>query len=263
MSDKAVRPVASPVLLVLAGPAGSGKSTLCDRLVAADMGFTRVVTSTTRSPRAGEANGVHYHFFTPQEFDAKVSAGEFLEWAWVHGDRRYGTLAASVLGPLLLGKKLVMSVDVQGVDSLRAIAAKNPFLARVMTTVFIVDDHERLLARMRERGKDDEAEIARRMATAEAELRESGKFDHVIESRTRDEDFAALRAILRKAKGRRGVRSAADVAHLDLVAARAGREEARPLLAVAVAPRAPDPGDEPRERRVVGAGPEEAEDVRA
>jgi guanylate kinase len=190
------------VLLVLAGPAGSGKSTLCDRLVRANMGFTRVVTSTTRSPRSGEVNGVHYHFFTPAEFDAKVSAGEFLEWAWVHGDRRYGTLAASVLGPLLLGKKLVMSVDVQGVDSLRRIAEKNPFLARVMTTVFIVVDHERLLARMRERGKDDEAEIVRRMATAEAELRESGKFDFVIESQTRDEDFAALREILKKAKGR-------------------------------------------------------------
>jgi len=190
------------ILLVLAGPAGSGKSTLCDRLVAADLGFTRVVTSTTRAPRKGEADGVHYHFFTPAQFDAKVAAGEFLEWAWVHGDRRYGTLSSSVLGPLLLGRKLVMSVDVQGVESLRKIAAKNPFLARVMTTVFIVVDHGRLLSRMRERGKDDETEIARRMATAEAELREAGKFDFVIESKTRDEDFDALRAILKKAKGR-------------------------------------------------------------
>jgi guanylate kinase len=191
-----------PVLLVLAGPAGSGKSTLCDRLVDAGMGFSRVVTSTTRVPRSGEANGVHYHFFTPAEFDAKVAAGDFLEWAWVHGDRRYGTLAASVLGPLLLGKDLVMSVDVQGVESLRRIAERNPFLKRVMTTVFIVVDHERLLARMRERGKDDEAEIARRMATAEAELRESAKFDHKIESKTRNEDFAALLSILKKARAR-------------------------------------------------------------
>jgi guanylate kinase len=189
-----------PTLLVLAGPAGSGKSTLCDRLVAADEGFSRVVTSTTRSPRSGEEDGVHYHFFTPAEFDARVAAGDFLEWAWVHGDRRYGTLAASVLGPLLLGKNLVMSVDVQGVESLRRIAAKNPFLKRVMTTVFIVVDRERLLARMRERGKDDEAEITRRMATAEAELRDAPKFDHVIESRTRDEDFHELLAILRKAR---------------------------------------------------------------
>jgi guanylate kinase len=192
-----------PVLLVLAGPAGSGKSTLCDRLVAADMGFTRVVTSTTRAPRVGEAQGVHYHFFTEKEFDARLAAGEFLEWAWVHGERRYGTLAASVLEPLKAGRSLVMSVDVQGVESLRRIAAKDPFLRRVMTTVFINVDYDRLLARMRERGKDDEAEIARRMATAEAELREAPKFDFVIESRTRDEDFAALLSILRKARGLR------------------------------------------------------------
>jgi guanylate kinase len=199
MNPKAERTGAKlPVLLVLAGPAGSGKSTLCDRLVAANMGFTRVVTSTTRSPRGGESNGVHYHFFTPAEFDSKVAAGAFLEWAWVHGDRRYGTLAASVLGPLLLGNDLVMSVDVQGVESLRKIAAKDPFLARALTTVFIVVDHTRLLARMRARGKDDEAEIARRMATAEAELREAKKFDFIIESKTRDEDFARLKAILRK-----------------------------------------------------------------
>jgi guanylate kinase len=189
-----------PVLLVLAGPAGSGKSTLCDRLVASGMGFTRVVTSTTRAPRAGEADGVHYHFFTPAQFDAKLASGEFLEWAWVHGERRYGTLAASVLGPLLMGGSLVMSVDVQGVESLRRIAAKNPFLKRAMTTVFIKVDHHRLLARMRARGEDDEAEIARRMATAEAELRDAPKFDFVIESKTRDEDFAALTSILRKVR---------------------------------------------------------------
>ena len=198
--EPARRGAGDPVLLVVAGPAGSGKSTLCDRLVAAEMGFTRVVTSTTRSPREGEVNGVHYHFFKPEDFDARVAAGEFLEWAWVHGDRRYGTLASSVLGPLLLGRNLVMSVDVQGVASLRAIATGNPLLKRVMVTVFIVVDHERLMARMRERGKDDEAEIFRRMTTAEAELRESKKFEFVIESKTRDEDFATLLSILKKVR---------------------------------------------------------------
>jgi guanylate kinase len=191
-----------PVLLVLAGPAGSGKSTLCDRLVAAGLGFSRVVTTTTRAPRDGEADGVHYHFFAPAEFDRRLEAGEFLEWAWVHGERRYGTLAASVLGPLLLGTNLVMSVDVQGVESLRRLGAQNPFLKRVMTTVFIRVDYDRLLARMRARGKDEEAEIARRMATAEAELREAPKFDFIIESRTRDDDFDELLSILRRVESR-------------------------------------------------------------
>jgi guanylate kinase len=192
----------APVLLVLAGPAGSGKSTLCDRLVNAGLGFTRVITTTTRRPRPGEVNGVHYHFFTPAEFDAKVAAGEFLEWAWVHGERRYGTLAASVLDPLAAGQDLVMSVDVQGVESFRRAAASQPALRRAMTTIFIVVDHARLLARMTDRGHDDQAEIERRMSTAEKELREAPKFDHIIESRTRDEDFAALLAILEKARAK-------------------------------------------------------------
>jgi guanylate kinase len=192
----------APVLLVLAGPAGSGKSTLCDRLVGANLGFSRVITTTTRTPREGEIDGVHYHFFSPAQFDAKVAAGEFLEWAWVHGERRYGTLAASVLGPLRAGKDLVMSVDVQGVESFRRVAATDGDLRRALTTVFIRVDRERLFARMRSRGQDDEAEIARRMATAEAELRQAARFDFIIEGRTRDEDFAELLRILDQARAR-------------------------------------------------------------
>jgi guanylate kinase len=194
---------AAPVLLVIAGPAGSGKSTLCDRLVAEVPAFTRIVTTTTRAPRAGEIHGVHYHFFTPEEFKRRIAAGEFLEWAQVHGDREdrlYGTLKSSVLEPLARGQSLVVSIDVQGVESFRRAARENPLIARAMTTVFIVVERERLIARMRQRAKDDEAEIARRMATAEAELREAPKFDFIIESKTRDEDFAALLAIVEKAR---------------------------------------------------------------
>jgi len=195
---------AQPRLLILAGPAGSGKSTLCDRLAEAGRGFSRVVTTTTRPPRDGEVNGIHYHFFSPEEFDARLAAGEFLEWAWVHGKRRYGTLRRSVLEPLSQGCNLVMSVDVQGVESFRREAARDECLRRAMITVFILVDYERLLARMRSRGQDNETEIARRMATAEAELREAGKFDYSIVSRTRDEDFAALLAILEQARERSG-----------------------------------------------------------
>jgi guanylate kinase len=173
---------------------------LCDRLVTEDPSFSRVVTTTTRAPRPGEINGIHYHFFTPEEFDRKRDADEFLEWAWVHGNKRYGTLKSSVFAPLAAGQSLVMSVDVQGVQSFRAAARDIPLLARHMTTVFIVVDHDRLEARMRARAQDDEVEIAGRMKTAERELREAHKFDFQIESRTRDEDFAALCAIVEKAR---------------------------------------------------------------
>lgn len=192
----------SPVLLVIAGPAGSGKSTLCDRLVEERPEFARVVTTTTRAPRAGEIDGLHYHFLTPTAFDARVAQGEFLEWAWVHGERRYGTLKSSVFDPLRAGQDLVMSIDVQGVESLRRVATGDPALRRAMTTVFIVVERERLVARMRARAKDHEEEIIRRMATAEAELREASKFDFMIESRTRDEDFAELLRITEAAKAR-------------------------------------------------------------
>jgi guanylate kinase len=191
-----------PVLLVVAGPAGSGKSTLCDRLVAEVPGVMRVVTTTTRAPRPGEIHGLHYHFLTPEQFDAKLAEKAFLEWAWVHGKRRYGTLACSVLDPLEHGRSLVISVDVQGVESFRCAAKDYPLIGRRMTTVFIRVDRERLIARMRARAADDEAEIAGRMKTAERELKEAHKFDFVIDSHTRDEDFAALLEILKKARSR-------------------------------------------------------------
>lgn len=196
---------ASPLLVVIAGPAGSGKSTLCDRLVRECAEFARVVTTTTRPAREGEINGVHYHFFAPAEFRARIARGEFLEWAQVHGehdDRLYGTLKSSVLEPLAAGRDLVMSIDVQGVESLRRVAREDERLRRALATVFIRVDRERLIARMRARAQDHEDEIARRMETAERELREAQKFDYVIDSRTRDEDFAELLRIVAHAKAR-------------------------------------------------------------
>lgn len=192
----------APVLLVLAGPAGSGKTTLCERMVAEVPGFERIVTTTTRAPRPGEVNGVHYHFFTPEQFDAKVAAGEFLEWAWVHKTgNRYGTLASSVLDPLAAGRSLIINVDVQGVESFRKAALANPLLARRMGTVFINVPIPELRVRLTGRG-ESEAEIAHRMETAERELLEIGKFDHVVDSANREDDFAELLAIWRKVQAR-------------------------------------------------------------
>ena len=88
------------VLLILAGPAGVGKSTLCDRLVMEVPGFERVVTATTRPPRPNEVDGRDYHFLSEPEFDRRLAAGDFLEWAWVHKKFRYGTLKSAVLDRL-------------------------------------------------------------------------------------------------------------------------------------------------------------------
>ena len=189
----------APLLLVIAGPAGSGKSTLCDRLLQERRKFSRVVTTTTRPPRPGEINGIHYHFFSADEFRRRRTAGDFLEWARVHGnheDRLYGTLRSSVIDPLEAGRSLVLNIDVQGVENFRRIATENATLRAALTTVFIVVDPVSMAERMRRRGQDGEPEIARRLQTAQLELREAPKFDFRIESRSREEDFAALLAII-------------------------------------------------------------------
>jgi len=184
-----------PVFLVLAGPAGSGKTTLCERMVAEVPGFSRVITATTRPPRPGETDGVDYHFLTAEQFDAKVAEGAFLEWAWVHQKNRYGTLASSVLGPLAEGRSLVINVDVQGVENFRRAARENPLLALRMATIFIDVPLPILRERMVKRGQDSEAEIARRLGTAERELLEAGKFDFKIASTSKEADFNVLRNI--------------------------------------------------------------------
>jgi len=180
------------VLLVLAGPAGSGKTTLCERMVREVPGFSRIITTTTRPPRPGEVDGVHYHFLTSGQFDERVAAGAFLEWAWVHQKHRYGTLASSVMEPLAAGRSLIINVDVQGVGNFRRAAVANPLLARHLGTVFIEVPLTELRHRMETRGQDSEAEIARRLQTAERELEEARSFDFRITSRGRDDDFNAL-----------------------------------------------------------------------
>ena len=177
--------VEKPVLLVLAGPAGSGKTTLCERMVAEADDFSRVVTSTTREPRPGEVNGRDYHFFSAEQFDQKVAEDAFLEWAWVHRKNRYGTLASSVLEPLAAGHSLIINVDVQGVENFRRAARENPLLARHMGTVYIDVPIDELRVRLDGRG-ETAAEIERRMITAEKEQQERDKFDFVITSSAKE-----------------------------------------------------------------------------
>jgi guanylate kinase len=201
----AISPAPAPaLLLVLAGPAGSGKTTLCERLVREYPGIERVVTSTTRAPREGEVNGRDYHFFSDADFDRLVVEGAFLEWARVHGkDRRYGTLRRVIDEKFARGIDLCMNVDVQGVASIRAVAQRDPVFAQRLVTIFLMPpDLEELRRRLHGRAQDDEAEIERRMETARREMTEWVHYDFCVRSRSRDEDFFSVRAILAAEKFR-------------------------------------------------------------
>ena len=190
------------VLLILAGPAGVGKSTLCDRLVAEVPGFERVVTATTRPPRPNEVDGRDYHFLTEPQFDARLAADEFLEWAWVHRKYRYGTLKSAVLGRLPY-TSLAANVDVQGVRSIRAAAEKLPLLKTRLVTIFVApDSFDVLRERLQGRGPVSAEELERRLQSAEREMPERNSYDYVIHSGTKEQDYRALLAYWEHARQR-------------------------------------------------------------
>jgi len=184
---------ASPTaLLILAGPSGVGKSTLCDRLVQDVPGFERVITATTRPPRPNEVHARDYHFLTVDEFVRRRDAGEFLETAKVHSGGYYGTLKSAVLDRLP-HTNLVMNIDVQGVRSIRAAALTEPGLRGRVVTMFVAPDSvEVLRQRIEGRGALPPEELARRLQSAEREIAERNSYDYVIHSSSKEQDFRAL-----------------------------------------------------------------------
>lgn len=170
-------------------------------------GLKRVVTATTRAPREGEEDGVDYHFLSKEVFQARIAAGEFYEYACVHGcDRYYGTPKAAVAGPLSRGSNLLLVIDVQGAAAFRDAARNDSALAASLLTVFLKPRNlEQLRERLKKRGADSDAEIERRLRTAADELAEAQHFDRIVHTGTPDEDFAALTAIYLGTPSGRGV----------------------------------------------------------
>ena len=192
-----------PLLIVVSGPAGSGKTTLCSRLTEAyPQAIRRVITCTTRAPRGGEVDGVDYHFLARADFERQVATGVFLEHATVHGNL-YGPRAKDVAAHLDAGFDALLNVDVQGAATIRRQAASDPRLAAALVTVFVrVLDPVELRRRLTGRGTDPADEIDRRVQAAEWELGHAGDYQHIIESGTREADFASLDAIYRSEKAR-------------------------------------------------------------
>jgi guanylate kinase len=187
--------------MVVSGPAGSGKTTLCSRLIAAaPQSIRRVITCTTRAPRGGEVDGIDYHFLARADFEAQVSQGLFLEHATVHGNL-YGPRLAEVAAHLKAGYDALLNVDVQGAATIRAKGLADERLATSLVSVFVrVSDVAELRQRLTGRGTDAPEEIERRLAVAREELAHAGEYQYVIESTTRDADFDALWKIYQKEK---------------------------------------------------------------
>ncbi len=191
------------LLLIVSGPAGSGKTTLCHRMLEKfKTGMQRVVTATTRPVRKGEIDGQDYYFFSPEEFERRVKAGEFFEHANVHV-YRYGILKSEIHHKLEQNIDLIAAIDVQGAATFRQAAKSDPKLNGRLTTIFISPQNlEQIHQRLVRRGQDDSEEIERRLKVAEKEMREWDKFDHHFCSSSREEDFAALRAIYQTEKSK-------------------------------------------------------------
>ena len=175
------------IALVLSAPSGAGKTTLIHRLRAEFPGFGYSVSCTTRAPRGDEVDGRDYIFLSRQAFEQRRAAGEFAEWAEVHGNL-YGTPLAPVQEMLAQGRDALFDIDVQG-------AAQLKLNLEAATFIFILPPSmEELERRLRLRGQDDEASIERRLNNARQELREAAWYDALVVNDDLDAAYDRLRA---------------------------------------------------------------------
>lgn len=186
-------PGASGCLFVIAAPSGGGKTSLVNALLEREPGIRLSVSYTTRPPRPGEQDGVHYHFVDVPRFMALKDAGEFLEHAHVHGNW-YATSAKWLTDQVHQGRDVLLEIDWQGAAQVRR-------LIPGAVLIFILPPSiESLRERLVKRGQDSDAVIARRLDAAREEMRHASEFDYVI----MNQDFARavddLSAIVRASR---------------------------------------------------------------
>lgn len=168
------------MVLILSGPSGSGKSTLYKRAFARTGGFEFSVSCTTRAPRAGEQDGIDYHFTSREHFEELLRDDAFAEYAEVHGNF-YGTLKSELTGRLDRGIDVLLDIDVQGAMQLRKLCERDPRFAAACEFVFVMPpSYEELEKRLRGRGSETEETLTRRLKNARMEMEYWNKYDHLI-----------------------------------------------------------------------------------
>lgn len=181
-------------VFVITGPSGVGKGTLIRGLLERMPELELSVSATTRAPRPGEQDGVEYHFLTPEQFEARVAARDFVEHADYSGNR-YGTLRSELERRLAQGAGVVLEIEVQGARQVRGAMPE-------AVAVFIAPPSEAALrARLIGRGTDSPEQVDQRLRTAERELEAQPEFAHVVVNDRLEQATEALVSIVRSAMG--------------------------------------------------------------
>lgn len=183
-------PVTPAPVTVLAGPTAVGKGTVSAAIRARYPEIWLSVSATTRAPRPGERDGVHYYFLDEDEFTRLVEDGQMLEWAVVHGRHRYGTPRGPVDEAVAAGRPVLLEIDLAGARQVRETLPDSRF-------VFLAPpDWDTLVKRLVGRGTESEEERERRLATARIELAAEAEFDVTIVNDTVDRASAQLAALM-------------------------------------------------------------------
>jgi guanylate kinase len=161
-------------LIVVAGPTAVGKGTVVSRVRELYPAAQFSVSATTRAPRPGEIDGVHYYFVTPEQFDALVQTGQMLEWAVVHGENRYGTPRKPIVDALNSGQSIILEIDIQGAQQVKEA------MPSALLVFLLPPSWDELVRRLTSRATETDVEQQRRLETAQAELEAQDSFEITI-----------------------------------------------------------------------------------